>query len=173
MDKKQQEQCRRELIESFKVFYSSLNVHLKADFAEKMKPFIDEINECVNFTDDVDILVRFEFVMPNEEVKHTRFQTIQDFVKNGITFPEGVQRFKCEVKSIMRKNEAVYETTPTHPFYKSETFVVKDNAKSVTSKLYLDSHEQGKGKMVVVDSERLRDMSNNRIRVGEELIAEL
>ena len=174
MNKQLQQDIKSDLQQAFHVFYSSLNQHLKTPVGDLVKPYIQDIEDCTSFSDDVDLLVKFTYVLPNEEVKHTQYLPIQLFIQNGITLPEDIQRFKCVVKVKIRKNKAVYETTDSNPFYESETFIIKENSKSTTNALMTDSVEQQTSKnLVVVHAEDLREFSNDRIRVGETVSVEL
>ena len=174
MNTKLQKELEKELIESFKVFYSSVNQHLKVeDMKQGRERYIEDIKDLMSLTDDADLKVKFVCDLPNGETKHSVYQPIQLFVKNGVTLPEDVETFKCVVRAEFRKNETVFQSTDEHPFFKSETFVVKENAKSVIAKLSKDSAERKEGKVVMVSSQYLADQTGNRIRIGETLNQEL
>ena len=175
MDKKMQKAIEKELVESFRVFYASLNQHLKLEEMTKgVEKYIEEIKDLMSITDDVDLKVKFVCTLPNGKEKHSVYQPIQLFVKNGITMPEDVETFKCVIRAEFIKNETKFTSTDERPFFKSETFVVEENAKSLIAKLYLDTAKTTeKPKFTVVKGERLTELSNNRIRIGETTIKEL
>lgn len=175
MNKELQSSIERELIESFTVFYSSLNQHLKNadDVTKGTKKYVQDIKDLMTITDDADLKVKFIYELPNGDLKHSTYQPIQEFIKNGITMPEDVERFRCVIRAEFRKDETKYQSTDEYPFFKSETFVIKENAKSLVSKLYLDAGKENKGKAVVVSASDLQTLSNNRIRIAEPVIAEI
>lgn len=169
MNKDLQKHIEKELIESFKIFYFSLNQHLPfEEVNEKVKSYIDEIKDLTSITDDVDLKVKFVVTLPNGEDKHSTYQPLQLFVQNGVTLREDIERFQVSIRAEFRKNEIKYQSTDEFPFFKSEIFIIKDNIKSVQTALMKDSVEQKKSKnLVLVDAEDLREFSNNRIRIGE------
>ena len=165
MDKELQKNIEKELIENFRVFYISLNQH-KTELTEEVGPYLQEIKDLLSISDDVDLKVKFVSVLRDGNEKHSAYQSIQIFNKEGIDLPEEVERFKVEIRAEFNKNNIKYQSTDSHPFFRSSTFVIKENSKSIISKLYIDAVETGKGKAVVVDGRDLQQFSNNRIRLG-------
>ena len=168
VNEQMQKHIKRELIESFKVFYSSLYQHKNVEEVEKgYAPHVEDIKELMTLGDDADLRVKFVCITADGTIKHLPYQPIQLFVKDGVDIGEDVERFEVVIKAEYRKRNIKFESSDRTPFFKSETFVVKENSKSVISKLYEDRVEEGKAKAVVVSKADLQEFSNNRIRFGE------
>lgn len=174
MNKQLQKDLEKELIESFKVLYSSLYQHKSFEqFKNDVEIYLNEIKHLMSISDDVDLKVKFVCVLPKGVVKHTNYQQIQQFVKNGVELDENVERFSMHVRAEFRKNNVKYQSTDEQPFFKSETFVLKDNVQSQMSKAYVAAAQDKNSKVVMLDSESLQEFSNNRIRFGAEKKVEL
>lgn len=171
INKKLQEDLRKELTECFKVFYASLNQHEKFTTVQNgVKKYLEDLDFLMNVSDDVDLKVKFICYMPDGTIKHTPYQPIQKFIKEGVDIPEGVERIEAQVKAVIRKNDHVLESADNHPFFKSEVFVLEENVQSKMSKLYVDSIKRKEGKGVIVSIQDLQEFSGNRIRFAENAV---
>lgn len=174
INKDAQQQLKRELVENFKVFYNSLYQHEKVEKVDlDMKPFIEDINELVSICDDLSLKVKFVCSMPDGTEKHTKYQDIQNFSKDGIDIAEGVERIVAHIKAVAKKRNVEYVSSDDHPFFKSETFVLEENIKSKISKLLVDSIKRKESKSVVISIQDLQEYSGSRIRFDDNKTLEL
>ena len=174
MDKKHIEDIKRDLVEGFKILYNDLHTSEnweKVD--EETKKKVEDLKELISICDDVSLRVKFVCTMPDGTEKHTQYQEIQNFVKEGFDLKEGVERIQVHVKAVVRKGEMVMESDDKTPFYKSETFLIEENINSQTAKLFLDSikHDQGNAKLI--SRQDLQDFCYNRIRFPENQTLEV
>ena len=174
INKDAQQQLKRELIDGFKVFYNSLYQHEKVDkLDEAIKTYIEDINELISICDDLSLKVKFVCTMPDGTEKHTKYQDIQNFSKDGIDIVEGVERIVAHIKAVAKKRDVEYVSSDDHPFFKSETFVLEENVKSKVSKLLVDSIKRKESKSFVINIQDLQEFSGNRIRFEDNKTLEL
>ncbi len=174
INKEIQQHIKRELTESFKVFYSSLYQHENYEKVNNdMKAYIEDISELMEISDDVDLKVKFVCYLNNGDVKHTKYIPIQLFAKNGLDIIAGVERIEAQVKVVVRKNNCVLESTDNNPFFKSEVFVLEENVNNSISKLQRDSIVKKEGNGVLVSLQDLQDGSGNKIRFDDNKTLEL
>ena len=174
INKDVQQHIKRELVDSFKVFYSSLYQHEKVEKNnEEMKAYVEDIEELMSICDDVSLRVKFVCTMPDGTEKHTKYQDIQKFVKEGLDIVENVERVEARIQAVARKRDVEYVSSDEHPFFKSETFVLQENVDSKVTKLLVDSIKRKDGKGVIVSLQALQEFSGNRIRFDDNKTLEV
>lgn len=156
----------RELIDGFKVFYSSLYQHQSVEKVDKdIKFHLEGIKDLISFSDEVDLKVKFICDVSPEKTKHTAYIPVQEFMKKGIDLDSKTIRFKAVIKVEHTKNGIKYESSDSTPFFKSESFVLKENDKA-HARLVEEAVSEGKSKAVVISGQDLQEFSNNKIRFG-------
>jgi len=173
VNKEMQKHIKRELIDSFKVFYSSLYQHKTVEEVEEgQQKHIDDIKELMTLGDDADLKVKFVCDTTDKKVKHTEYQYIQDFVKNGVDIDEDVYSFKVVIRAEYRKGNMKFQSADSTPFFKSESFVIKEADKHY-AEVCEEAVKKGTSKAVVVSREYLQEFSNERIRFGKTEVLEV
>ena len=67
--------------------------------------------------DDADLRVKFVCETGADKTKHTTYQSITQFIKDGIELAEDVERFKVVIKAEFRKNNVKYASADETPFF--------------------------------------------------------
>ena len=166
MGKNIKKEIEQDLIDGFKVFYSSLYQHQPAAKIDKdVKFYVEEIKELMKFSDEVDLKVKFICEVSPQKTNSTAYMPIQEFMRNGADLDSKTVRFKAVVKAEHFKNGVKYESSDSQPFFKSEAFVIRENDVRF-AKLCEEAVAQGKSKAVVLNGQDLQEFSNNKIRFG-------
>lgn len=168
MNENMQKHITRELIDNFKAFYASLYQHkLCEEIEEDQQKYLDDIMELMAISDDVELKVKFICDTVDTKAINTRYQQIQDFVKNGVDLAENVLRFTVVIRASFRKNGVEYHSADNTPFFKSESFVIREADKRYTM-ICEDAIKKGTSKSIIVSKEDLQEFSNERIRFCQE-----
>ena len=154
-----------ELQKCFEIFYFSISGHKNAkEYHKDIDDNFQAINDLMEISEDVDLKVKFVYKLVNGEVKHTRYQPIQLYVENGADIVGDVESLYAQVKAVIRKNKHLLESSAEKPFFKSEEFIIKENAKSKEAMAKVEAIKRNESNGVVVALQQFQEYSGNRIR---------
>lgn len=152
LNKDVQFEIKKDLQESFRIFYFWLHHHEKLEtLNENINGYFKDIDDLMKMSDDVDLKVKFIYTLTNGEVNHTRYQYLQKFITDGVDIDGDIESIQAQIKAVVRRNKHVLESDRNKPFFLSEKFIIKEN-------------DNGKEEGVVVSLQDLQEFSANKIR---------
>lgn len=158
----------KENIENFDIFIRSLysyktkkgnkqiqeNEEMVASFKEGLKSLGSRAH----------IIAEVTFVVAGKEEKQTYL--LQELAKDGLQLPEDVESFQITIKGkFLSKVENVKMSSGYEQLFITDKFIIKQNStKEIKEEI---------GNVIIQNMELYQEMTNNRIRFGEEKIAEV